>query len=175
MDRPADCDDLRAAAQTLAPPKRAAAVYRRGRLMTRRPGQGLELARAGQHAGGDQVDDAHHGRRYRHESVALSQPSAASPSCTKPAAATMCGEGSRRVSSALSSGPVIAHVRIAELAAQKLVIVFASAPEVGSAIEGRARPAAANPVAMSAPTPFRASRVVRLRRADLVPSTMLEL
>ena len=57
----------------------------------------------------------------------------------------------------------MAKVRTAELAAQKLVRVFASAPDCGSAIDGLARPAAANPVAMSAPAPLSTRRAARLR------------
>lgn len=69
----------------------------------------------------------------------------------------------------------MAHVRIAELAAQNALSVFDFASESGSAIDGRARPAPANPVAMSAPTPFTTSRIVRVRRRDLLRFTMLEL
>lgn len=68
----------------------------------------------------------------------------------------------------------MAHVRIAELADQNSVSVFGSASDLGSAIDGRARPAAANPVAMSAPTPFSKRRVVRTRPSGLMGFGMFE-
>lgn len=69
----------------------------------------------------------------------------------------------------------MAHVRIAELADQNPVSVFGPSSDLGSAIDGRARPGTANPVAMSAPTPFSTRRVVRTRRPDLVLFAVLEV
>lgn len=70
---------------------------------------------------------------------------------------------------------MIAKVLIAELAAQNLVTVFGSTSDLGSAIDGRARPATANPVAVSAPAPFITRRAVRACPSALVPPTMREL
>ncbi len=56
----------------------------------------------------------------------------------------------------------MAQVLIAEAAAQKLVTVFGSTPNPGSAIDGRARPAPANAAAVSAPAPFGTRRIVRV-------------
>lgn len=62
----------------------------------------------------------------------------------------------------------MAKVRIAELAAQNFVSVFVSALDCGSAIDGLARPAAANAVAISAPAPLSTRRVARLRERRCV-------
>ncbi len=68
----------------------------------------------------------------------------------------------------------MAQVLIAEAAAQKLVTVFGSTPNPGSAIDGRARPAPANAAAVSAPAPFSTRRIVRTRRPGLMRPTMRE-
>lgn len=68
-----------------------------------------------------------------------------------------------------------AQVRIAELAAQNPVTVLDPTLDLGPAIDGRARPAPANPAAMSAPTPVSTRRNGRVRRPRLVRFAMLEL
>ncbi len=71
-----------------------------------------------------------------------------------PAAVTSCVEGRHVVRSVIRNGPVIAHVRMAELADQNPASVLGFVVDFGSAIDGRATPAPANPAARSAPTPF---------------------
>jgi len=69
----------------------------------------------------------------------------------------------------------MAQVRIAELAAQNWLTVLGFAADLSSATDGRARPAPANPAAMSAPVPLSSSRAVRPRRPGLLGLTMLGL
>ena len=59
----------------------------------------------------------------------------------------------------------MAQVRTAELAAQNVVIVLVLPVDLGSAIDGRARPAAAKPAAMSAPVALRVTGILRRRPA----------
>jgi len=68
----------------------------------------------------------------------------------------------------------MAQVRKAELAAQKFVTALGSDAPLRSAIDGRARPAPANPVATRAPAPFATRRPTRPGREKPFRFAMLQ-